>query len=218
MTTRSLPRIPGLSGSSPRRTRFESGRRRRTKVPPLCESFHDGTSPACWRRQPGSAARPLWHENSALTEVGYCGPRRAGCPGRPWPAISTNQVHTGGPKSAGDKKAAAEGPLSGCQKTPAECSVHSWASHAGRGMPMGRGCNMLACRHHPTSRLGTSRARVGASATAACPDVSLCSRKVPAQVLTNEAQQPDPYRRRQRSRRANGACAQITNEGSVRSE
>jgi hypothetical protein len=77
------------------------------------------------------------------------------------PAISTNQVHTGGPKSAGNTKAAAKGPggpLSGCQRT--QC--WTLACNAGRGVHAhGHGLQHAAARAStPLSKsLGTSRAR-----------------------------------------------------------
>ena len=57
-----------------------------------------------------SAAQP-GHEDSALTEVGCCGPPgRVSRPPLARQRLSTNQMHTGGPKSAGNEKAAAKGP------------------------------------------------------------------------------------------------------------
>ena len=92
-------------------------------------------------------------------------------------------------------------PISGCQRT--QC----WTSHAGRGMPMGRGCNMprQACCVDTIQQVAWHES--GPS----CPRRCECNNSLPGRLSlqqgrtcpgTNEAQQPDPYRRHQRSRRA----------------
>ena len=109
-------------------------------------------------------------------------------------------MHTGGPKSAGNEKAAAKGPAryqdargpSAGQVTPAVACP--WA-----GAATCRGKRVVSTPSNKS--LGTSLARFGARATTACPVVSVCSRNLPAQVPTKPSSLTT-YRRQQRSRRA----------------
>jgi hypothetical protein len=91
-------------------------------------------------------------------------------------------------------------PLSRCQRT--QC----WTSHAGRGMPMGRGCNMprQACCVDTIQQVALHESgplRCESNNSLPGRLSLLQERTCPG---TNEAQQPDPYRRQQRSRRAMG--------------
>ena len=134
------------------RLKFEPRRHRRRPAP--CDSTL--RVPKCWGRQRSQRG----HENRALqvTEVGCCA---SGVPGLAAAGRASDKHEPVAHRRPLSRRAVREGsregprPLSRCQRT--QC----WTCHAGRGMRMGRGCNMpprrQVCRHHPASRL----ARVG---------------------------------------------------------
>ena len=125
------------------RLKFEPRRHRRRPTP--CDS----TLPTCWGRP---AQRG--HENRALTQVGCYAP---GVPGLAAAGRASDKHEPVAHRRPLSRRAVREGsrerlgPQSECQR------IQCRASHAGCSKPMGRGCNMQACRHHPASRL----ARVG---------------------------------------------------------
>ena len=139
-------------------------------------------------------------ENRALTEVGCCGPPRPGVPpaaAASMPAISTNQAAL---KSAGNEKAAAKGPArnqdargpSAGQVTPAAACRWAGAATCRRGGRCVDTIQQVAWHESGPRRcecINSLTGRLSLQQEGTCTG-------------TNEAQQPDPYRRQQRSCRA----------------
>ena len=129
------------------RLKFEPRRRRRRPTP--CNS----TLPTCWGRQRSAATKIVRLLRSAAAAPGV--------PGLPVAAARrASEKHQpaahGRPLSRrAIRKAAAKGPARNQHARGPTGSAGQVTLAA--ACPMGRGCNMQACRHHPTSHL----ARVG---------------------------------------------------------
>ena len=152
------------------------------------------------------------HENRALTEVGCCAP---GVPGLAAAGRASDKHEPVAHRRPLSRRAVREGsrerlgPQSECQR------IQCRASHAGCSKPMGRGCNMQACRHHPASRL----ARVGPASVRVQQQPDRSSQSAAGRYLPryqrSAAACPEPRTTTVTS--CDGAPVQITNERSVRS-
>ena len=165
-------KIPDLRRTC--RLKFEPRRRRRRPTP--CNS----TLPTCWGRQRSAATKIVRLLRSAAAAPGVPGLAAAG-------RHIKARTRSGALKSAGKKQAAAKGPArnqhargsrpSAGQVTPA--AACPWAGAA-------------TCKRVDTIQQVAlhKSGRVGASATTACLAVSVCSRKIPAQVPTKRSSPP----------------------------
>ena len=156
------------------------------------------------------------HEPSALTKVGYSvrpGPRVSQPPGQPERHWSANHVHAELSRPAGParKQAAAKG-------RPVVSVPEGSRPRAGQVTPACPWAGAATHKHADTIQLVVRpESRVGASAATACPVASACSWGG-TYSGTNEAQEPiRPVSPTTTAASCDGACAQITNERSVRS-
>ena len=152
------------------RLKFEPRRRRRRPTP------FNSTLPTCWGRQRSAATKIVRLLRSAAAAPGVPGLAAAGRHIKaqtrsPLSRLARNRQ----PRKALPAISMPEDPNPVLGKSRRQRHAH------------GQGLQHASVSTPSNKSLGTSRARVGASATTACLAVSVCGRKIPAQVPTKRS-------------------------------